>query len=160
MLRLAEARGLPITATNPVKFLDERVHVAHDALLCIADSAYVEAEERRKSNPQHRLKSADEMRKAFADLPEALANTLVIAQRCAVAAPSRKPILPRMAEGGQSEDPALVAAAEAGLEKRLAVLGVSGEAATPYRERLAFELNVINDMGFPGYFLIVADFIG
>ncbi|WP_426163168.1 DNA polymerase III subunit alpha [Sandarakinorhabdus sp. DWP1-3-1] len=159
LLRLATAHDLPIVATNPVKFLDERVHIAHDALLCIADSAYVEAEERRRSNPQHRLKSADEMRKAFADLPEAIANTVVVAQRCAVAAPSRKPILPRMATDGMSEDPALVAAAEAGLDKRLATLGISGEAATPYRERLAFELGVINAMGFPGYFLIVADFI-
>ncbi|KAB7646152.1 DNA polymerase III subunit alpha [Polymorphobacter fuscus] len=160
LLRLAAARDLPIVATNPVKFLEARVHLAHDALLCIADSAYVEAEDRRKSNPEHRLKSADEMRRAFADLPEAIANTLVIAQRCAVAAPARKPILPRMAEGGASEDPALVAAAEAGLDKRLAARGITGEAALPYRERLAFELGVINAMGFPGYFLIVADFIG
>lgn len=160
LLRLAQARDLPIVATNPVKFLDERVHLAHDALLCIADSAYVEAEDRRKSNREHRLKSAEEMKKAFADLPEAIANTLVIARRCAIAAPSRKPILPRMATDGQSEDPALVAAAEAGLAKRLAVLGISGEAAKPYHDRLAFELNVINEMGFPGYFLIVADFIG
>ena len=150
LLRLAQARDLPIVATNPVKFLDERVHLAHDALLCIADSAYVEAEERRKSNPQHRLKSAAEMKKAFADLPEAIANTLVIAQRCAIAAPSRKPILPRMAEGGMSEDPALIAAAEAGLTKRLAVLGILGDAAKPYHDRLAFELNVINEMGCPG----------
>jgi DNA polymerase-3 subunit alpha len=160
LLRLAQARDLPIVATNPVKFLDERVHLAHDALLCIADSAYVEAEDRRKSNREHRLKSAEEMKKAFADLPEAIANTLVIARRCAIAAPSRKPILPRMATDGQSEDPALVAAAEAGLAKRLAVLGISGETAKPYHDRLAFELNVINEMGFPGYFLIVADFIG
>ena len=160
LLGLAAARHLPIVATNPVKFLDERVHIAHDALLCIADSAYVEAEERRKSNPQHRLKSANEMRKLFADLPEALTNTLVVAQRCAVAAPSRKPILPRMAEGGAAEDPALVAAAGAGLEARLTALKITGDAATPYRDRLNFELGVINTMGFPGYFLIVADFIG
>jgi DNA polymerase-3 subunit alpha len=159
LLRLAMARELPIVATNPVKFLDERVHIAHDALLCIANSAYVEAEDRQKSNPQHRMKSADEMRKLFADLPEALANTIVVAQRCAVAAPSRKPILPRMATDGQSESPALIAVAKAGLAKRLETLGISGDAATPYTERLAFELGVINDMGFPGYFLIVADFI-
>nr|WP_310523693.1 DNA polymerase III subunit alpha [Polymorphobacter sp.] len=159
LLRLAMARDLPIVATNPVKFLDDRVHIAHDALLCIADSAYVEAEERRKSNPQHRMKSADEMRALFADLPEALANTVVVAQRCAVAAPSRKPILPRMATDGLSEDPALVAAAEAGLVRRLAALNITGDAAVPYQERLAFELGVINAMGFPGYFLIVADFI-
>ena len=160
LLRLAEAKDLPIVATNPVKFLEARVHLAHDALLCIADSAYVEAEERRKSNPQHRLKSADEMRKAFADLPEAIANTIVVAQRCAVAAPARKPILPRMASDGASEDPALIAAAEAGLAARLAARGISGDAAKPYHDRLAFELGVINAMGFPGYFLIVADFIG
>ncbi|GGE00830.1 DNA-directed DNA polymerase [Polymorphobacter glacialis] len=159
LLRLAQARDLPIVATNPVKFLDARVHLAHDALLCIADSAYVEAEERRKSNPEHRMKSAEEMRTAFADLPEALANTIVVAQRCAFAAPARKPILPRMASGGLSEDPALVKAAEAGLDQRLSALSISGEAAAPYRERLAFELSVINAMGFPGYFLIVADFI-
>jgi DNA polymerase-3 subunit alpha len=160
LLRLAQERALPIVATNPVKFLNAAVHIAHDALLCIADSAYVEAEDRRKSNPEHRLKSADEMRKSFADLPEAIANTIVIAQRCAVAAPSRKPILPRMATDGESEDPALVAAAEAGLVRRLERLGIAGDAARPYHERLAFELGVINAMGFPGYFLIVADFIG
>ncbi len=159
LLRLAEARELPIVATNPVKFIDERVHLAHDALLCIADSAYVEAEDRRKSNPEHRLKSAAEMRAAFADLPEALANTVVVAQRCAVAAPSRKPILPRMTSDGASEDPALVSAAEAGLIRRLEHAGIIGDAAIPYRDRLAFELGVINTMGFPGYFLIVADFI-
>jgi DNA polymerase-3 subunit alpha len=159
LLRMAEARDLPIVATNPVKFLNAAVHLAHDALLCIADSAYVEAEDRRKSNAEHRLKSADEMRRAFADLPEALANTLVVAQRCAVMAPSRKPILPRMASDGASEDPALVAAAEKGLARRLERMGVTGDAAKPYHDRLAFELGVINTMGFAGYFLIVADFI-
>ena len=158
LLGLAAARDLPIIATNPVKFLQPNVHLAHDALLCIADSTYVEAEERRRSNPEHRLKSADEMKRAFADLPEAIANTLVVARRCAVAAPARKPILPRMADGGDSEDPALVAAACAGLEKRLAARPVADP--KPYHDRLAFELGVINAMGFPGYFLIVADFIG
>ena len=158
LLALATDRGLPIVATNPVKFLQPNVHLAHDALLCIADSAYVEAEERRRSNPEHRLKSAAEMQRAFADLPEALANSLVIARRCAVAAPARKPILPRMAEGGESEDPALIAAARAGLAKRLAARAVADP--KPYHDRLEFELGVINAMGFPGYFLIVADFIG
>jgi DNA polymerase-3 subunit alpha len=157
LLRLAEARGLPIVATNPVKFLEPRVHLAHDALLCIADSAYVEAEERRRSNPEHWLKPAKDMKALFADLPEAIANTLVVAQRCAVAAPSRKPILPRMGDG--DEDAALVATAEAGLAARLAVRGIEGEAAQPYKDRLAFELSVIGTMGFAGYFLIVADFI-
>ncbi len=159
LLGLAEARGLPLVATNPVKFLTADVHQAHDALLCIADSAYVEAEERRRSNPEHRMKSAKEMQVLFADLPEAIANTLVVAQRCAVAAPSRKPILPRMTGDAESEAPALATAASAGLAARLAAANILGDAATPYHERLAFELNVIESMGFPGYFLIVADFI-
>ena len=159
LLALAEARGLPLVATNPVRFLTADVHAAHDVLLCIADSAYVEAEERRRSNPEHRLKSAAEMQTLFADLPEAIANTLVVAQRCAVMAPSRKPILPRMTGDAASEAPALATQAAAGLDQRLAAASIAGDAATPYRERLAFELNVIESMGFPGYFLIVADFI-
>ena len=88
LLRLAQDRHLPLVATNPVKFLDASYHQAHDALLCIAGSAYVEATDRPRSNPEHRLKSAAEMRALFADLPEAVANTLVVAQRCAIAAPS------------------------------------------------------------------------
>ncbi len=159
LLALAAERHLPIVATNPVKFLTADMQPAHDALLCIATSAYVEAEDRRRSNPEHRLKTAAEMKALFADLPEAIANTLVVAQRCAVYAPSRKPILPHLTADPSAEAPALVAAAEKGLENRLAVAGISGDAATPYRERLAFELGVIESMGFPGYFLIVADFI-
>ena len=157
LLRLAEARGLPIVGTAPVKFLTPDMHKAHDVLLCIADSTYVEAEDRRRSNPQHWLKSAEDWHRLFADLPEAIANTIVVAQRCAVMAPSRKPILPRLAAGG--EDEALLVAASAGLETRLAVLGKTGADRQTYLDRLAFEVNVINGMGFAGYFLIVADFI-
>ncbi len=157
LLRLAEARGLPIVGTAPVKYLTPDMHEAHDVLLCIADSSYVEAEDRRRSNPEQWLKSGDDWLKLFADLPEAIANTIVVAQRCAVMAPSRKPILPRLSAGG--EDEALKAQAGAGLEKRLDVLGLDEAARQPYRERLAFEVNVITGMGFSGYFLIVADFI-
>lgn len=157
LLKLAEARGLPIVGTAPVKFLTPDMHEAHDVLLCIADSSYVEADDRRKSNPQHWLKPGTDWHQLFADLPEAIANTLVVAQRCAVMTSGRKPILPRLAAGG--EDEAMKAAAEAGLEKRLDVLGLDEAARQPYRERLAFEVDVITGMGFPGYFLIVADFI-
>ena len=157
LLRLAQARGLPIVGTAPVKYLTPDMHEAHDVLLCIAESTYVEAQDRTRSNPQQWLKSGADWHKLFADLPEAIANTLVVAQRCAVMAPSRKPILPRLAAGG--EDEVLLAAASAGLEKRLAVLGKAGGDRQPYLDRLAFEVNVINGMGFAGYFLIVADFI-
>ncbi len=159
LLRLAQDRHLPIVATNPVRFLNADAHEAHDALLCIATSAYVEAEERRRSNPDHWLKPAEAMHQAFADLPEAIANTLVVAQRCAVMAPARKPILPSLAGDPEAEELALVDKAQAGLADRLAAAGISGDAATPYAERLAFELGVIRSMGFAGYFLIVADFI-
>jgi DNA polymerase-3 subunit alpha len=157
LLRLAAAMDLPIVGTAPVKFLDANVHAAHDVLLCIAQSSYVEAEDRTRSNPEHWLKPAEQLHALFADLPEAIANTLVIAQRCAAMAPSRKPILPRLSEGG--EDAALTAAAEAGLAARMAAAGKDEAAQAPYRERLAFELGVIISMGFPAYFLIVADFI-
>ncbi len=157
LLRLAEERGLPIVGTAPVKFLGPDMHDAHDVLLCISDSAYVAAEDRRRSNPEHWLKPARDWHRLFADLPEAIANSIVVAQRCAVMAPSRKPILPRLAAGG--EHAALTEAAIKGLDARLAVLGLTGEARRAHEERLAFELDVIGSMGFSGYFLIVADFI-
>ena len=94
------------------------------------------------------------MAELFADLPEAIANTAVIAQRCAVAAPSRRPILPRLSD---DEDETLRRDAHAGLERRLK--GGLEDAASVYRDRLDFELDVIIRMGFAGYFLIVADFI-
>lgn len=157
LLALAAARGWPLVATNPVKFLKADGVGAHDVLLCIAGSTYVDAEDRARSNPEHWLKGADAMRTLFADLPEAVANTVVVAQRCAVMAPARKPILPRL---GDDEDARLVVDAEAGLAARLSMLGVAGEAAAPYAARLAYELGVISSMGFAGYFLIVAEFIG
>lgn len=157
LLRLAEARGLPIVGTAPVKFLDAAMHEAHDVLLCIAESSYVEAQDRRRSNPEQWLKPAADWHALFADLPEAIANTIVVAQRCAVMASGRKPILPRLAAGG--EDAALDAAATTGLARRMDALGKSAEDRAPYEARLAFELDVIKSMGFPGYFLIVADFI-
>lgn len=157
LLRLAEVRGLPIVGTAPVKFLTPDMHQAHDVLLCIANSSYVEAQDRPQSNPQQWLKSAEDWHAIFADLPEAIANTMVVAQRCAMMAPSRKPILPRLSAGG--EDEALDAAATAGLARRMDVLGKSAEERAPHEARLAFELDVIKGMGFPGYFLIVADFI-
>jgi DNA polymerase-3 subunit alpha len=157
LLRLAQDRGLPIVGTAPVKFLTPNMHEAHDVLLCMAEGSYVDAEDRRQSNPEHWLQPAAEWHRLFADLPEAIANTVVIAQRCAVMAPSRKPILPRLAQGGEHE--ALTAAARAGLDARLAVLGLTGAERTRHDDRLVFELDVIGSMGFSGYFLIVADFI-
>lgn len=158
LLALAAARDLPLVATNPVRYLTPDMHAAHDALLCIADSTYVDAEDRRRSNPDQWLKPAAEMALRFADLPEAVANTLVVARRCAVAAPARKPILPSLAAGDpEAEKAALMADAQDGLAARLDAAGITDRA--PYEARLAFETQVIADMGFSAYFLIVADFI-
>ena len=117
-------------------------------------STYVENGDRRDLSPEAWLKPAPAMEELFADLPEAIANTSVIAQRCAVAAPKRRPILPRLSD---DEDETLRREAHAGLELRLE--GPRDEDKPPYRERLDFEIDVITRMGFAGYFLIVADFI-
>jgi DNA polymerase-3 subunit alpha len=154
LIDLAYARDLPLVATNPAAYPDPSFHAAHDAMLCIAGSAYVESADRITSSADAWLKDGAMMAELFADLPEALANTAVIAQRCAVAAPKRRPILPRL---GDNEDEQLRADALAGLEKRLA--GRSEEDRAGYRERIDYELEIITGMGFAGYFLIVADFI-
>ncbi|MBA3878292.1 MAG: DNA polymerase III subunit alpha [Sphingobium sp.] len=173
LLDLAYDRSLPIVATNPCCFAEAQFGEAHDAMLCIASSSYLASEDRPRSSPDAWMKPAKEMRLLFADLPEAIDNTLVVAQRCAVAAPKRKPILPSLAGDPDAEAEALRAAARAGLEKRLAKIAVLGNLplaqggegsqaddwTAPYRARLEFELDVIISMKFPGYFLIVADFI-
>ncbi len=160
LIDLAFARDLPLVATNPANFAEPHMHKAHDAMLCIAHSTQIEAEDRPRSNPQAFVKSASMMEEAFADLPEATANTLVIAQRCAFAPPYRKPILPSLAGDLAGEAHALADDSRAGLEARLAAYpDLSDQQRQVYADRLAFEIDVIVKMGFPGYFLIVADFI-
>ncbi|WP_136646252.1 DNA polymerase III subunit alpha [Tabrizicola sp. YIM 78059] len=155
-VELAYDMGLPLVATNDVYFPKPDMYEAHDALICIAEGAYVDqSQPRRRLTPQHYFKSEAEMVALFADLPEALDNTVEIARRCAYAAAKRKPILPRFADDEVQE---LRRQANEGLQKRLAVIPHS---ATPeeYQARLDFELGIIEKMGFPGYFLIVSDFI-
>src|SRR4051812_7767901 len=151
LIELAYARDLPLVATNPASYTDPAFHAAHDALLSIANSAYVETAERVTSSPEAWLKDGAAMAELFADLPEASDNTAVIARRCAVAAPQRRPILPRLSD---DEDEQLGRDARAGLEQRLKARPVQDEAQ--YRARLDFELEIITSMGFAGYFLIVA----
>src|SRR3546814_19877682 len=90
-------QDIPIVATNPCCYAEPHFHSAHDTMLCIAQSSYVDSDDRVKSSPDAWMKPGDEMRRLFEDLPEALANTLVVAQRCAVMAPKRQPILPSLA---------------------------------------------------------------
>ena len=155
-VEMAYAMGLPLVATNDVHFPKAQMFEAHDALICIAEGAYVDqADPRRRLTPQHYLKSPEEMAALFADLPEALENTVEIARRCAFAAKKRPPILPRFAEDEVEE---LRRQAREGLKARLAVIPHAVSVAE-YEARLDFELGIIEQMGFPGYFLIVADFI-
>lgn len=164
LIDLAYDRDLPLVATNPCCFTDSGFRDAHDAMLCIANSTYVEMDDRPKSCPEAWLKPAEMMKQLFADLPEAIENTLVVAQRCAVMAPWRKPILPSLAGDREGEAAMLRRDATAGLNARLdriAELEGEGEPGwrEAYHERLKFEVDIIIQMGFPGYFLIVADFI-
>jgi DNA polymerase-3 subunit alpha len=169
LIQLAYALGLPIVATNECYFAKPDDYEAHDALICIAGGNYVVEDNRRRLSREHCFKSADEMAELFADLPEALANTVEIAKRCAYRPRGRKPILPRFvaaAPGTSVEEQLAIEAeelktqAEAGLERRLAAQQpAEGFTVEDYKKRLAFELGVIIKMRFPGYFLIVSDFI-
>ncbi len=156
LLDLAYQLDLPLVATNPACYAEADFHPAHDAMLCISASAYIDSPDRTKSSPDAWMKPAKEMQRLFEDLPEALANTLVVAQRCAVMAPKRAPILPTVGDKAGEADQ-LRMDARAGLEKRLDLIPDADREA--YFARLDFELDVIIQMGFPAYFLIVADFI-
>ncbi len=148
--------GLPLVATNDVYFDTPQMFESHDALICIAEGAYVDqAAARRHLTQQHWFKPPAEMATLFADLPEALDNTVEIARRCAFAPSKRDPILPRFAEDEVDE---LRRQAREGLAERLAVIPHAAP-VEEYEKRLEFELGIIERMGFPGYFLIVADFI-
>ena len=157
LIDFAYAHEIPLVAANEPYFTKEEEYEAHDALICIAGGAYVVQADRRRLTPEHRFKTQAEMLALFSDLPEATANTIEIARRCAYRPRTRKPILPKFA-AGTSEADELRRQAHEGLTARLA----SQEAVAPegeYRTRLDFELDVIIKMDFPGYFLIVADFI-
>lgn len=156
LVDLAYARDLPLVATNDVYFPKTTMYEAHDALICIAEKAYVDqSQPRRRLTPQHYFKSAEEMAVLFADLPEAIENTVEIARRCAFAVAKHAPILPKFADDEVTE---LRRQAHAGLAERLKVIP-HAVTVEEYTARLDFELGIIEQMGFPGYFLIVADFI-
>ncbi len=164
LLRLAYQRGLPLVATNDVFFQTRDDHTAHDALICIADSEVVANEDRRRCSPNQHFRPPAEMVELFADLPEALENSLEIARRCTMRPILRTPILPRYRGSGDTdaidEAAELERQAQEGLEARLAAGGpYPGFSAEDYRARLAHELEIINSMEFPGYFLIVSEII-
>ena len=156
LVELAYRNGLPLVATNDVHFPTRDLFRAHDAMMCIADGAYVEQQTgRRRLTPEHYFKSQDEMSELFGDLPEALESTVEIARRCSFCTRGRAPILPKFADNEAEE---MCRQAREGLEQRLKSMKLSAS-AEEYRDRLEYELGVIVKMGFAGYFLIVADFV-
>jgi DNA polymerase-3 subunit alpha len=160
LLEIAYEQDLPLVATNPAAYSEAHFHQAHDAMLCIAQSSQLDRDDRTRSSSEAWLKPADEMRRLFADLPEAIENTGVVARRCAFGAPKRKPILPSIAGDTEAEAEQLRRDARAGLEERLALYSELGaEERKAYFDRLDYEADIIVRMGFSAYFLIVADFI-
>ena len=158
LVELAYRLEVPLVATNESYFAKADDYAAHDALICIAEGEVLITEDRRRLTPEHSFKSQQEMAALFADIPEAVENTIEIAMRCAYRVKSRAPILPRFADGDEAEE--LRIQAHKGLAERLATRGlVEGVTQEEYIQRLDFELDVITKMKFPGYFLIVADFI-
>jgi DNA polymerase-3 subunit alpha len=160
LVAYAYEADVPLVATNDVYFAKPAMHQAHDALMCIADGAFVGQDERRRVTPEHWFKSAAEMRTLFADLPEACDNTLDIARRCAFTVAKRGPLLPSFpTEGGRSEAEELAHQAREGLKMRMSLGQANTAPVEDYEARLEREIGIITQMGFPGYFLIVADFI-
>ncbi|MBA4014399.1 MAG: DNA polymerase III subunit alpha [Phenylobacterium sp.] len=160
LVAFAYDNDIPLVATNDIYFPKPSMYEAHEALLCIADGAFIMQDERRRVTAEHWFKPAADMRALFADLPEACDNTLDIARRCAFMVKKRDPILPRFDTGaGRSEADELAHQAREGLKARIAGGQASAFPPEDYEARLEREIGVITKMGFPGYFLIVSDFI-
>ena len=168
-LELASRTGTPVVATNDVRFLSRSDFDAHEARVCIHDSRVLADTERpRLYSPQQYLRTPEEMAELFADVPEALANTVEIARRCNLDLTLGESVLPAFpVPEGQTEADFLEAEARRGRQAALETIFETREIpeneraafSAPYLERLQSELDVIQSMGFPGYFLIVADFI-
>ncbi|GBR48049.1 DNA polymerase III subunit alpha [Neokomagataea thailandica] len=161
LVAMADRHNVPLVATNECFFPNPKMHEAHDALICIAQGRTMAETDRWHVSPEAWFKTPAQMRALFHDLPEACDNTLIIAQKCAIAATTRKPLLPVCSKvrEGTTEEETLGAMAREGLDARFEAMTLSDEEKQTYRDRLQVELDIIAGMGFPGYFLIVADFI-
>lgn len=163
-VEVAQQCDLPVVATNEVCFIDEENFAAHEIRVAIHDGYTLEDKRRPKlySEKQY-LRTAEEMCELFEDIPEAIENTIEIAKRCNVTVLLGEYFLPEFPTDGMTTEDFLVKVSKEGLERRLAFLfpdeNVRAEKRPEYDERLDIELGVINQMGFPGYFLIVMEFI-
>ncbi|MEW6994517.1 DNA polymerase III subunit alpha [Colwelliaceae bacterium MEBiC 14330] len=164
-VELAEQHNIPVVATNEVMFLSPEDFDAHEIRVAIHDGYTLDDKRRPKrySNQQY-LRTEEEMCELFSDIPEALANSVEIAKRCNVTVTLGEYVLPDFPTEGLEINDYFIKVSEIGLEKRLKQLFDTSadnfaEIRKPYDERLAVELEVVNNMGFPGYFLIVMEFI-
>ncbi len=159
----ASQHGIAMVASNEPYFADREMYEAHDALLCISQSTFLSVPDRIRVTSEHYFKSAKEMAERFSDAPELLGNTALVAMRCHYRPRTHTPILPNFAGGkasdkGTDEADMLASQAREGLRQRLGSIELAASEQA-YWDRLEHELGIINQMGFPGYFLIVADFI-
>lgn len=167
LIALAQKHDIPLVATNDCYFATRDMHAAHDALLCIADGRYISENDRRRVTPEHYFKTPDEMCQLFADIPEAISNTLVIARRCSLLLKSAKTAMPAFMATPEEDAAELRKQAVVGLTEHLdkyvyprdASAEKKQELEKQYRDRLDYELSVITKMGFAGYFLMVSDFM-
>lgn len=156
LIEIAYKFNVPLIATNNCFYKERKMFKAHDALLCIAEGKCVADDNRRKLNSEFYFKPEYEMIEIFSDIPEAIDNTIQFAKRCAIKAEGRAPMLPSApTEEGRTTAEELCFQAEEGLRERLNCT----EFPQDYKERIDYELGIINKMDFPGYFLIVSDFI-
>ncbi|MCY4035442.1 MAG: DNA polymerase III subunit alpha [Hyphomicrobiales bacterium] len=157
-IALAYELELPLVATNAARFHERGDFPAYEVLCCIEQGIRIDQPNRRKSTEEHYLKPPGEMHKLFADIPEALDNSIEIARRCSYRPTPREAILPRFPDAEKSEAEELCSRAREGLRMRFESINLAGT-KEEYEQRLEHELDVITKMNYPGYFLVVADFI-
>jgi DNA polymerase III subunit alpha len=159
-LRLASNHFIPILASNNIYFNDPEMFDAHDCLMCISEGKTISDSSRISITKEHYFKSQEEMIKLFSDLPSAISNSLTIAKMCSFLLEERKPSLPSYPKNIEvSEHQTLINDSEKGLKNRIKNSEIGSDEESIYYERLVYELDIISNMGFSGYFLIVSEFV-